>query len=106
MSEQRRKRLLLTLLVGLPIGSYVLFSSRGVFSRMSLEVERYQHQQTLTAMRLQQDSLRQFVKRLQTDTVLMEKIARERYGMVKPGEQVFLLDQRSLDERKQDGSTK
>jgi cell division protein FtsB len=92
MTDQQRKRLLIGLLLGIPLGGYALFSSRGVFSRLSLEVEKRQLEETILTMRQQQDSLRTVLKRLESDTLLIEQLARERYGMIKPGEEVFLID--------------
>jgi cell division protein FtsB len=89
---QQRKRLILTLLVVIPLGGYALFSSRGLFSRVSLEWEKRKLQETVTTMKQQQDSLKQVVKQLESDTLLIEKLARERYGMVKPGEQIYLVE--------------
>jgi cell division protein FtsB len=94
INEQQRKRLIITLLVALPLGGYALFSSRGVFSRVSLEWEKRKLQETITTMKLQQDSLKHVVKSLESDTLLLEKIARERYGMIKPGEQIYLIEKK------------
>ncbi|MFW6276782.1 MAG: FtsB family cell division protein [Bacteroidota bacterium] len=37
------------------------------------------------------DSLKQRIKMLQKDTSEIERVAREKYGMVKPGEKVYIL---------------
>jgi cell division protein FtsB len=43
--------------------------------------------------RLKTDSLHNQIKLLENDDYEVEKIAREKYGMVKPGEKVFFKSQ-------------
>ena len=43
------------------------------------------------------DSLRRFARRLQTDPRLQEQMAREEFGMVRPGEFLYRLGRDSLD---------
>lgn len=38
-----------------------------------------------------EDSLRSVIKSLESDTTIIERLARERYGYVRPGEQVFII---------------
>lgn len=92
MKEKQRKRLVVAVLFGVPLSAYVLFSSRGIFARVNLELEKRQLTESIQIYRQQQDSLKRTIKKLETDTVLIEKIARERYGMVRPGEKVFIVE--------------
>lgn len=88
----RRRRLIIALLIALPICGFVLFSSRGVVARISLELQSSNLQAELEAATLRRDSLKQVIRRLQNDTLLIEQLARERYGMIKPGEKVYVLE--------------
>lgn len=92
MKEKQRKRLVVAVLFGVPFSAYVLFSSRGIFSRLNLELEKRELTESIQLYRQQQDSLKQTIKKLESDTVLIEKIARERYGMIKSGEKVFIVE--------------
>lgn len=92
MTEQQKRRLMIAAIIGIPIASYALFSSRGLFARLSLEWERRGLAGRIEAARVEQDSLKQQILRLEQDTTLIEKIAREKYGMVKSGEKVFIID--------------
>jgi cell division protein FtsB len=92
MTNKQKRRLMLGMLVGVPIAAYILFSSRGLFARLSLEWERRTVMERVKAVTLEQDSLRNAIRNLETDTLLIERLARERYGMVKPGEQVFIIN--------------
>lgn len=92
MTEQRKRRLMIAAIIGIPVASYALFSSRGLFARMSLEWERKSLAGRIESVRKEQDSLKNHIHRLEQDTTLIEKIAREKYGMIKPGEKVFIVD--------------
>jgi cell division protein FtsB len=84
------------LLFGIPITAYVLFSSRGVFARVSLEWEQRRATARIERAVQEQDSLKLFIQRLESDTLLIERLAREKYGMVKPGERVFIVDETTV----------
>lgn len=92
MTEQQKRRLMIAAIIGIPIASYALFSSRGLFARLSLEWERRSLAGRIESARAEQDSLKNHILRLEQDTTLIEKIAREKYGMVKSGEKVFIID--------------
>ena len=84
-----RRRLVLAILVLVPVLGFVLFSKRGVIARAGLEMEKKEVFEDIRQARVQQDSLRTVIRQLQTDTLLIEKLAREKYGMIKPGETVY-----------------
>ncbi len=92
MAQPKQNRRILALALGGLFVVYALFSSRGVFSRVSLEVEKRKLQESIGAAREQQDSLKKMVKQLDNDTLLIEKIARERYGMIRQGESVYRIE--------------
>ncbi len=92
MAEEQKRRLMIAAIIGIPILSYALFSSRGLFARISLEWERKNLAGRIESARTEQDSLKSQIRRLEQDTLLIEKIAREKYGLLKPGEKIFILD--------------
>jgi cell division protein FtsB len=51
-------------------------------------------------MRADNEALRRHVALLESDPATIEKIARERYGMAKPGETVYMVYDRNQAERK------
>jgi cell division protein FtsB len=99
MTDQQKRRFMFGMLIGVPIAAYTLFSSRGLFSRVSLEMERHSLKERIAADTLEQDSLKRVIERLQSDTVLLERIAREKYGMVRPGERVFIINEQQSSEK-------
>lgn len=93
----RRRRILASLVIGFAILLYVLFNPYGIWTRYKLERNKNTLADSLQSLRVQQDSLRLRIKLLQTSTYEVERIARERYGMVKPGEQVYIIKKDSVD---------
>jgi len=71
--------------------AFILFSPYGVITRLNLAGEIVDLEKTSTRMRATEDSLRKTVVRLQTDSTEIERLARERYGYVRPGELVFII---------------
>ena len=80
---------MLAIIVLVPVLGFVLFSKRGVIARVGLEMEKKEVLEEIRQARARQDSLRTEIGRLRTDTLLIEKLAREKYGMIKPGETVY-----------------
>ncbi len=89
---QIRRRLLLSLLLVAPVLGFVTFSSYGLLTRIELEMEYARIEQDIRHEGERRDSLLLWNKRLRSDTLLIEKMAREDYGMIKPGETVYVLE--------------
>ena len=85
-----KKRTLILGIVILIFGSFVIFSSYGIIKSIKLVAQRYTSIEEIKALKRENDSLRDEIKQLKTDTLEIEKVAREQYGMVKKGEKVFL----------------
>ena len=83
----------MAILILVPLLGFVLFSKRGIIARVGLEMEKQTMPAEIAQVRQQQDSLRIIIQRLQSDTTLIEKLAREKYGMVRPGETVYRVEQ-------------
>ncbi len=64
-------------------GEYSAFDLRG------LQAQRAEQEQGLVAARAELDSLRGLAKRLERDPATLERIARERWGMVGEGELLY-----------------
>ena len=70
---------------------FLLLSDHGILKRASLEIENRKLQALIDEQKKTNDSLGKRIQALQYDTLEIEKIAREKYGMVKPGETVILV---------------
>lgn len=86
---KKNKRTVLGLVVGVPLILFLLFGSHGIVQRV-----RLQNQKTDLEVKIQQSELE--TKRLQAeskaldgDNKAIEKVAREKYGMIREGEKVY-----------------
>jgi len=85
----RKKRVLLVLLIAIPAVSFMMFSNKGIIQRFSLESEKKEIQVQIHQAQQEQLLLQQQSKALDTDPKAIEKVAREKYGMIKEGETVY-----------------
>jgi cell division protein FtsB len=73
------------------IVGYVLFGNRGVIQRLNLESAKGETKQRIEEARIDSVRLREDLKRVSEDNTFIEKIARERYGMIRSGESVYRI---------------
>ena len=85
----RSKSVLYTFLVVIPIFSFVTFSNKGILKRMSLESEKEAMLVKMHEAQLEQSRLQEQSKALDKDPRAIEKVAREKYGMIREGETVY-----------------
>ena len=89
--EIKRNRVIIGSVIGVLFAGYVLFSEYGLWTRFGLEFKKNNLEDDVTNGQHIQDSLIKMIKVLKTDTLEIERIAREDYGMVKPGEKVYIV---------------
>ena len=68
---------------------FMFFSNRGILKKMSLETEKQEMQEKVRQAQLEHQKLTEQSKTLDTDDRAIEKIAREKYGMIRDGETVY-----------------
>ena len=74
------------------IGIIILFvNDFGIIKLVYLKKQKHNLEQKLESLNNQQINLRETIHKLQYDYEYIEKIARERYMMVSPGEKVFRI---------------
>ena len=74
--------------------SLLLFSDRGLINLWSLKKEKLEIQNEINDLRSQIAMLEKEEEKLKFDEKYIEKIAREKFKMVKPGERVFKVKER------------
>ena len=79
--------LMVTIIVGCI--SLLFFSDRGLINLWSLKKEKLEIQNEINDLRNQIALLEKEEEKLKFDEKYIEKIAREKFKMVKPGERVF-----------------
>jgi len=70
----------------------LLFSDRGFISLWNLKKEKVEIQQEINSLRQQIVALEKEAEKLKFDEKYVEKIAREKFRMVRPGEKVFKVE--------------
>lgn len=79
--------------MALPLLAILTFGNRGILKRVELEREVSDLHEGLYHDRATGDSLRLEIERIKRDTTAVERLARERYGMVRPGETIYKVDE-------------
>ena len=86
-----RKRLITIVGLTLAVLAFILFSNYGVVTRVSLMSETSDLEGHVNELRSTSDSLRRQIRILESDSTEIERLARERYGYVRPNEEVFII---------------
>ena len=86
--------LMVTIIVGCI--SLLLFSDRGLINLWSLKKEKLEIQNEINDLRNQIAMLEKEEEKLKFDEKYIEKIAREKFKMVKPGERVFKVTETGI----------
>jgi cell division protein FtsB len=91
-ADRRRRRVVrvaLALLLGIAL-YYALFGGEySVFELRRLSQRVVEEQARLDSLRIEVDSLEARADSLENDSATIERIARERYGMIRPGERLY-----------------
>ncbi len=85
----RNKKLLLRLLILIPILLYILFNNKGIVQRVRLEVQKREMEQNVQDAEAEGRRLGREVEAIENDPDTIEKVAREKHGMVREGEKVY-----------------
>ncbi len=85
------KKLSAILAVALVVLLYVLLNNQGVIQRIRLEREKKELLQKIQVLEKEQIQLQEQSKALEGDKKAIEKVAREKYGMVREGEKVYRI---------------
>ncbi len=90
LSGRRLARQLLRLLLLGIAGYYALWGGEySAFDLLRIEQERQHEQVRLERARIEVDSLRTLAGLLESDLPTIERVARERFGMIRPGETLY-----------------
>ena len=85
----RNKNVVIPLLIAIPVISFMLFSKRGIIERFALESEKNQKIQEQKMKKKRIEDLQKELKALDNDPKAIEKVARERYQLVRANETVY-----------------
>ena len=85
------------LLIGVTLLIIFIFGDQGIFQLYKLKRERAEVQANITLLRKEREQLKSEKARLENDLDYIEKLARERFRMAKPGEKVFKVIPKNTD---------
>lgn len=84
-----RRKFFLYLVILLAIVSYAVFGKKGILQRVELEMENRTLKQKLAEEQQKTILLQKEIEELKTSDQKIERVAREKYGMVKDGEEIY-----------------
>jgi len=73
---------------------FIIFAPYGVIKTIQIVQEYNDSIEMLKKLKHENDSLLNKIKELEFDTLEIEKVAREKYGMIKPNEKVFIIKEK------------
>lgn len=74
---------------------FLVFSNHGLFNRFRLINQKSHLAKDISQLKVKRDSLKKEIELLKTDTLRIERAARENYGMLKKGEEVYFVEPKS-----------
>jgi cell division protein FtsB len=83
------KRLVFPALIGLSVYFALFGGEYSVFEVRRVRAERIELESRLAELEQANDSLRAWADALETDSTTIERLARERYGMIRSGEVLY-----------------
>jgi cell division protein FtsB len=90
--KEEKNKYILRIGIGILIGmAFIFFSDYGIYEGWQLESEKANIDNDINYQHHIRDSLKSIIKRLEKDDAEIERLARERYGMIKPGEEVLFV---------------
>ncbi|MFM8455686.1 MAG: FtsB family cell division protein [Ignavibacteria bacterium] len=91
IKEEKKKRFLWTGISVILGMAYIFFSDYGIYEGWQLEKEKAIIDADIQYQHSMRDSLNAIIQSLEKDDGTIERLARERYGMIKQGEEVLFV---------------
>ena len=86
-----RRRMFIFIIVLLLILAYAVFGKKGLLQRVDLELDNRELQRKLKDEQEKTLMLQKEIDELKTSDKKIEKVAREKYGMTKEGEEIYKI---------------
>lgn len=87
----QRRFIIIGVFVFTLIAIVILFSDYGLLNRLKLTMEIRNLKQQIEQQNKIRDSLLILINKLEKDSIEIEKVAREKYGMIKRNEEVYYI---------------
>ncbi len=86
-----RKSFLALILGGIVVVWFTFFDTYSIWTRVELSQRKAELKEQKKQLKSETQVLKQKIEKLETDPFLLERIAREEYGMKKEGETVYKI---------------
>lgn len=90
----RNRRLMTLIVLGVPLAAYLVFGNRGILQRVHLQQQKAELEAKIRDAEAETRALQAQSKALDGDKKAIEKVAREKYGMVRDGETVYKVNRK------------
>jgi cell division protein FtsB len=87
-----KKQLLAGIFVFIIMLSFLLFTDYGLLTRFDLELKKINISKEIDLERVKTKELKELKETLKSNSVEIERIAREKYGYIRKGEEVYFID--------------
>lgn len=84
-----RKKFFIYLVILLAVLSFAVFGKKGILQRVELEMENRSLKEKLAQEQQKTITLQKEIEEIKTSDKKIEKVAREKFGMVKDGEEIY-----------------
>lgn len=88
------RRLVIALVIGVPILSFVVLGNHGILQRIRLQHQKAELEAKVREAEAETKRLEAESRALDGDRKTIEKIAREKYGMARDGETVYRVNRK------------
>ncbi|MDL1892753.1 septum formation initiator family protein [Sphingobacteriales bacterium CHB3] len=90
----KNKRFMVRFIIGSAIALYALVGSHGILQRIRLQNQKAELVAKIQAAEEETKRLQSEAKALEGDPQAVEKVAREKYGMIREGETVYKVNRK------------
>jgi len=87
-----RKQLIAGIFVFIIMLSFLLFTDYGLLTRFELELKKIDIVKEMESEKSKTKELKELKETLKSNSIEIERIAREKYGYIRKGEEVYFID--------------
>ncbi len=89
------KKSLILIFIALVVIIFAIFSNYGLLKRLNIIEKQQKLETTIKNYNNEIDSLNKRLEILTNDDFELEKLAREKFGLIKPGEKIYFVEQKN-----------
>ena len=90
----KTKRRGIAVIFSICVLTFLAFNTKGIVTRIRLESQRKEMAEKVRLAEEETKRLQAYIQALEGDKKTIEKVAREKYGMAKPGETIYKVERK------------